>query len=142
MIYCKTLVQIKDFLYLCTILPKKQFSNPMPTLSKSKYTTACQCLKALWLRTYKKEVETIDASQQTRLAAGNEVGNLAKSLFGDFVDTTSHKADGSLNISAMSTKTKQLMADGVIVEEGPPEQVIDNPREERTRAFLAKMNEN
>jgi polar amino acid transport system ATP-binding protein len=35
-----------------------------------------------------------------------------------------------------------FMADGVIVEEGPPEQVIDNPREERTRAFLAKMNEN
>ena len=104
MIYCKTLVQIKDFLYLCTILPKTQFSNPMPTLSKSKYTTACQCLKALWLRTYKKEVETIDVSLQTRLAAGNEVGNLAKSLFGNFVDTTSHKADGSLDISAMITK--------------------------------------
>lgn len=112
MIYCKTFVQIKNFLYLCTILPKKQFSNPMPTLSKSEYTTACQCLKALWLRTYKKEVETIDVSLQTRLAAGNEVGNLAKLLFGDFVDTTSHKADGSLDISAMITKTKQFMADG------------------------------
>lgn len=34
-----------------------------------------------------------------------------------------------------------FMADGNIVEEGPPQMVIDHPREERTRAFLAKMNE-
>ena len=29
--------------------------------------------------------------------------------------------------------------DGVIVEQGPPAQVIDHPREERTRAFLGKV---
>jgi polar amino acid transport system ATP-binding protein len=29
-----------------------------------------------------------------------------------------------------------LMDDGVIVEEGPPAQVLDNPREERTKRFL------
>jgi polar amino acid transport system permease protein len=29
-----------------------------------------------------------------------------------------------------------FMDDGVIVEQGPPEQVLDRPREERTRAFL------
>ncbi len=32
-----------------------------------------------------------------------------------------------------------FMADGVIVEEGRPEDVIDNPTQERTRAFLAKL---
>lgn len=32
-----------------------------------------------------------------------------------------------------------LMADGVIVEAGPPSQVIDNPVHERTRAFLANV---
>ena len=30
------------------------------------------------------------------------------------------------------------MDGGVIVEQGPAEQVIDYPREERTRAFLAQ----
>jgi len=30
-----------------------------------------------------------------------------------------------------------FMDEGVIVEQGPPSQVIDNPREERTRRFLA-----
>lgn len=32
-----------------------------------------------------------------------------------------------------------FMAGGVIVEEGKPEDVIDNPQNERTRAFLAKL---
>jgi polar amino acid transport system ATP-binding protein len=32
-----------------------------------------------------------------------------------------------------------FMDDGVIVEEGPPEQVVGNPREERTRTFLARV---
>ena len=30
-----------------------------------------------------------------------------------------------------------FMDDGIIVEQGPPSQVIDNPKEERTRRFLA-----
>lgn len=34
-----------------------------------------------------------------------------------------------------------FMADGVVVEEGSPEEVIGNPKEERTRMFLQKMNE-
>ncbi len=32
-----------------------------------------------------------------------------------------------------------FMNEGVVLEDGTPEQVIDNPRNERTRSFLAKM---
>ena len=32
-----------------------------------------------------------------------------------------------------------FMAGGVIVEQGRPEDVIDNPQNERTRAFLKKL---
>ncbi|WP_221585958.1 amino acid ABC transporter ATP-binding protein [Microbacterium sp. G2-8] len=32
-----------------------------------------------------------------------------------------------------------FMADGVVVEQGPPAQVIDDPQHERTRAFLARV---
>ena len=35
-----------------------------------------------------------------------------------------------------------FMADGVVVEEGTPEEVIGNPKNERTRNFLQKMIEN
>jgi ABC-type polar amino acid transport system ATPase subunit len=33
----------------------------------------------------------------------------------------------------------EFMADGVIVEEGPPKQVFEEPVHERTRAFLSKI---
>ena len=33
-----------------------------------------------------------------------------------------------------------FMSDGVIVEQGPPSEVIDNPKHDRTRAFLQKIN--
>jgi polar amino acid transport system ATP-binding protein len=32
-----------------------------------------------------------------------------------------------------------FMDDGVIVEQGPPSEVIDNPKHERTRAFLSRV---
>ena len=32
-----------------------------------------------------------------------------------------------------------FMDGGVIIEEGPPSEVIDNPRSARTKAFLAKV---
>ena len=34
-----------------------------------------------------------------------------------------------------------FMADGVVAEEGTPEEVIGNPKQERTRSFLQKLNE-
>jgi polar amino acid transport system ATP-binding protein len=35
--------------------------------------------------------------------------------------------------------TAVFMDDGVVVESGPPQEVLVNPREERTRAFLSKV---
>jgi polar amino acid transport system ATP-binding protein len=32
-----------------------------------------------------------------------------------------------------------FMDDGVVVEEGPPGELLANPRHERTRAFLSKV---
>ena len=33
-----------------------------------------------------------------------------------------------------------FMSEGVIVEQGPPSEVIDHPQHARTRAFLQKIN--
>lgn len=61
-------------------------------LSKSKYTTYCQCPKALWLKTYDPDkAAPIDESTMARFAAGNEVGDLAMGMFGDFVEVTTTK---------------------------------------------------
>ena len=63
----------------------------MANLSKSKYITYCQCPKALWLKQYKPEEMVIDPLTQARFDAGTEVGELAKRLFGDFVEATAYK---------------------------------------------------
>ena len=87
----------------------------MPGLSKSRYTTFCQCSKALWLRVYHPELQPEDPNLQARFDAGNEVGDLAMGLFGPFVEVTTHTADGGLDLKAMIEKTKQEMDRGTEV---------------------------
>ena len=84
----------------------------MSTLSKSKYTLSCQCLKALWLRCNKPEEAVVDAALEARFAAGSQIGKMARSLFGDYTDTTAYTNDGQLDISAMIRTTQQLMQSG------------------------------
>lgn len=81
--------------------------------SKSKYCSLWQCPKMCWLKKYKPEEMKIDPSVEARFEAGNQVGELAKGLFGEYYDVTTLKADGSLDLSAMIKKTKKAIALGV-----------------------------
>ena len=80
-------------------------------LSKSKYTTTWQCPKALWMKKYKPEELLIDENVKARMAAGNEVGDLAMSLFGDYIDVTEYK-DDRIDLNRMIEKTKEEMKKG------------------------------
>ena len=80
-------------------------------LSKSKYTTTWQCPKALWMKKYKPEELLIDENIKARMAAGNEVGDLAMSLFGDYIDVTEYK-DDKIDLNRMIEKTKEEMKKG------------------------------
>ena len=88
--------------------PKKRSAN----LSKSRYTLSCQCLKTLWLRVYKPDVAVVDPATEARFEMGNVVGDLAMGLFGDFVEVTTKREDGSLDIASMIEKTKECLANG------------------------------
>lgn len=81
--------------------------------SKSKYCSLWQCPKMCWLKKYKPEEAKIDPEIQSRFETGTQVGELAKGLFGENLDVTTLKADGSLNLPAMIEKTKKAIADGV-----------------------------
>lgn len=81
-------------------------------LSKSKYTRFCQCPKMLWLDTYRPELAPVDEALLRRFAEGNEVGDLAMGLLGDFVETTAHTPEGKLDIPAMLKNTKKYLAEG------------------------------
>ena len=85
----------------------------MKRLSKSRYTAFCQCSKNLWLKVYKPEEATVDAGVEARFAQGNEVGDLAMGLFGDFKEVTAYQEDGSLDLQKMIELTKQYMDEGV-----------------------------
>lgn len=81
-------------------------------LSKSKYCAFVQCPKNLWLNVYKPELAKEDSSLDGRMDSGNEIGDLAMRLFGDFVEVTSYKDDGRLDLSKMISYTDELIKNG------------------------------
>lgn len=85
----------------------------MKGLSKSRYTAFCQCPKNLWLKVFKPKEATVDDALQARFEQGNEVGDLAMGLFGEFKEAHAEKPDGSLDIAAMVEQTQQWMQEGV-----------------------------
>ena len=84
----------------------------MVYLSKSKYTGLWQCPKLAWLRKYKPEEFVMDESVQARMDAGNEVGDLAMGLFGDFTEVTEYGPDGKIDLKKMIARTAEEMAKG------------------------------
>lgn len=82
-------------------------------LSKSKYCLLWQCPKLLWLEQTHPELKAEDAARDDRMTVGNEIGDLAMGLFGDFTETTVLKEDGWPDIPVMLEKTRQYITAGV-----------------------------
>lgn len=83
-------------------------------LSKSKYCNLWQCPKMAWLNKYKSEEKTIEPGLEEKFATGNEVGDLAMGLFGDFVEVTAFDGD-RLDLGKMIENTKAEMGKGTPV---------------------------
>ncbi len=81
-------------------------------LSKSKFVRFIQCPKAAWLDAHCPQECDDGVAVKALLKEGNEVGDLAMGLFGDFEEITSYNADGSLDIDKMISKTKELLSSG------------------------------
>lgn len=77
--------------------------------SKSKYTGFCQCPKIAWMNKYKPEELVVDEAAMARYKSGSNVGDLAMTYFGDFVEVTAYK-DGRLDLAKMTEDTKAEMA--------------------------------
>ncbi|SFR70920.1 protein of unknown function [Pseudobutyrivibrio sp. NOR37] len=87
----------------------------MVYLSKSKYCSFRQCPKMAWLNKYHPELVEIDAMIQSRFDAGHEVGELAKGLFGTYVDVSTFNDEGSIDIPMMLKKTKNELTNNTPV---------------------------
>lgn len=78
-------------------------------LSKSKFCNAVQCPKMLWLHKNKPEEFDNSVLNQSVLESGNEVGDLAMGLFGEFSEVPYG------DLINMLEETQRLIAEGVPV---------------------------
>lgn len=76
-------------------------------LSKSQYCSAIQCPKMLWMKKNKPDVFDDSWLNQAVFDTGNEVGDKAKSLFGEYTEVP------FTDFPKMIDTTKKLMEDGV-----------------------------
>ncbi len=81
-------------------------------LSKSKYCTAVQCPKILWLREHLPEEADETVTNEALFETGNQVGDLAMGLFGDFVEVPF----GNLSEMIKTTREFILTGEKVIAE--------------------------
>ncbi len=79
-------------------------------LSKSKYCSGVQCPKMLWLMKNKPEAFDDSVINQGVLDTGNEVGDLAMGLLGDFTEVPFDS-----DLTKMILKTEELLEQGVKV---------------------------
>ena len=84
-------------------------------ISKTDFLRGIQCEKMLWLDAHAPEHKIIPPEVQARLDAGNEFGDNAMGIFGEFVETTTYREDGRLHFSAMIDKTLALVQEGAPV---------------------------
>ena len=81
-------------------------------ISKTDFVRGLQCEKMLWLDAHAPELKIIPPEVQEKLDAGNEFGDKAMGIFGDYVETTILREDGRLYYAAMIEKTKTLLEQG------------------------------
>ena len=84
-------------------------------LSKSKYVQVWSCPKGAWIQKYRPDLAATDANTTARLRTGDEVGDLARGLFGPSVNVTAYREDGSLDLPRMMENTREEMEKGTPV---------------------------
>ena len=84
-------------------------------LSKSGYVRVWSCPKGAWINKYHPEAVPQDESRQARFRQGDEVGDLARGLFGPYVNVTAEKEDGNLDLARMIESTRTEMEKGTEV---------------------------
>ena len=82
------------------------------SLSKSKYCKAIQCNKLLWLDKYKPEV-AVPTARDMVLENGTKVGELARGLFGDYINIDFNK---DLNVMIEETLKSLKNKPNIITE--------------------------
>lgn len=84
-------------------------------ISKTDFIRGLQCERMLWLDKHRREEMVIPPEVQKRLDEGNDFGDKAMGLFGDYSEMTAYKDDGRLDIKKMIENTQRALEEGVNV---------------------------
>lgn len=84
-------------------------------LSKSIYVRVWSCARKAWVYKHHPELVPKDENTIARLQTGNEVGDLARGLFGPYVNVTETNKEGVLDLSKMIENTQYEMERGTQV---------------------------
>ena len=84
-------------------------------LSKSIYVRVWNCPRGAWIQKYNPEAVPQDEGRNARFRQGDEVGNLARGLFGPSVNVTVYREDGKLDLPKMMGNTAAEMERGTEV---------------------------
>ena len=84
-------------------------------LSKTIYVRVWDCPKKAWICKYHPELIPRDENTLSRFRTGDEVGDLARGLFGPSVNVTAYQEDGSLDLTRMIENTRREMERGTPV---------------------------
>ena len=95
-----------------------------------------------------KNVNCLNTSHRNYVNIRAEVRNLDPEMVGDVLEVMKELAKDGMTMVVVTHEmgfAKEVadrvvfMADGHVMEEGTPEEVFDNPQNERTKAFLDKV---
>ena len=85
-------------------------------ITKTDFMRGMQCQKMLWLDKHKPKLKIIPPEIQQRLDAGNEFGDRAMGMFGDFEEMTVYRPGTRIpNKKAMAEKTAEHLEMGTPV---------------------------
>ena len=84
-------------------------------LSKSIYVRVWSCPKGAWISKYHPEAVPQDEGKLSRFRQGDEVGDLARGLFGPSVNVTAEREDGKPDLPRMLERTREEMEKGTPV---------------------------
>lgn len=84
-------------------------------VTKTDFMRGMQCPKMLWLDKHKPEEKIIPQEVQARLDKGNEFGDSAMGMFGEYVEVSTYKPNGQWDYAQMIEKTKGCVSLGVNV---------------------------
>lgn len=84
-------------------------------ISKTDFIRGLQCPKMMWLDKHKPQEKSIPPEIQQKLDEGNDFGDGAMGIFGEYVETTAYREDGRLDYAKMIKTTAQLIEECVPV---------------------------